>query len=424
MEDNGALYSSSTEYLDGFHYVSSTEDELWWAFYEESGSAYEPEAFVNMVSTMDLENVLKFFPTSEGFYDFENNEYIYQYKDHLGNVRLSYKDEGNQNPIVTDSNDYYSFGMSFVRNSEEDAHFGAGSYYNYKYNGKELQETGMYDYGWRQYMPDIGRSYGMDQLGEHPYQIDKSPYAFTWNNPVNFVDPDGNCPDCPSNYDIGQSWLSSDGIWYTREEGSWRGANRIVHIDGVVVPGGSSSGSFSSFSWGGLLGIGSGSSGGGSSGIGGGWGSPGNGWGIYGGGAPFPIKQRPVDDLEKQMNRKQQLEYERLQNSKIDDIATGLGINMNVKKVVINYANDIGDIGNSGKSLLKITNTIGRLTGIYGALSSTNDFLEKPSWHTGTKAALSILSVTKFVNPTVGIIMGISDISGFTDWTLIQIYGK
>jgi len=34
----------------GFHYVSSTGEELWWAFYEESGYAYEPEAFVNMVS--------------------------------------------------------------------------------------------------------------------------------------------------------------------------------------------------------------------------------------------------------------------------------------------------------------------------------------------------------------------------------------
>ena len=119
MEHNGAMYSSSTEYMDGFHYVSSTGDELWWAFYEESGSAYEPEAFVNMVSTMDLENVLKFFPTAEGFYDFENNEYIYQYKDHLGNVRLSYKDDGNKNPIVTDSNDYYPFGMNFIRNEEE-----------------------------------------------------------------------------------------------------------------------------------------------------------------------------------------------------------------------------------------------------------------------------------------------------------------
>ncbi|VXC61067.1 hypothetical protein CHRYSEO8AT_790003 [Chryseobacterium sp. 8AT] len=27
--------------------------------------------------------------------------------------------------------------------------------YNYKYNGKELQETGMYDYGARFYMPDM-----------------------------------------------------------------------------------------------------------------------------------------------------------------------------------------------------------------------------------------------------------------------------
>ncbi|WP_228445184.1 RHS repeat-associated core domain-containing protein [Chryseobacterium shandongense] len=38
--------------------------------------------------------------------------------------------------------------------------------YQYKYNGKELQETGMYDYDWRQYMPDIGRWNGMDQLTE------------------------------------------------------------------------------------------------------------------------------------------------------------------------------------------------------------------------------------------------------------------
>src|SRR5690606_38253704 len=103
-------------------------------------------------------------------------------------VRLSYKNEGNQ-PIVTDSNDYYPFGMSFVRNSEEDAHFGTGSYFNYKYNGKELQETGMYDYGWRMYMPDIGRWNGIDQLAEK--FSSNSPYNYVGNNPILIFDPDG-----------------------------------------------------------------------------------------------------------------------------------------------------------------------------------------------------------------------------------------
>ena len=104
-------------------------------------------------------------------------------------MRLSYKNEGNQNPIVTDSNDFYPFGMNFVRNSEEDAHFGTGSYFNYKYNGKELQETGMYDYGARMYMPDIGRWGVVDPLAEKYRRW--SLYNYVMNNPLRFIDPDG-----------------------------------------------------------------------------------------------------------------------------------------------------------------------------------------------------------------------------------------
>ncbi|MBW8524872.1 RHS repeat-associated core domain-containing protein, partial [Chryseobacterium sp. LJ668] len=127
---NGAMYSSSTEYLDGFHYASSTGDELWWAWYKETGEAYEPEAFINMIHGSSYNSVLKFLPTSEGFYDFENNEYIYQYKDHLGNVRVSYKNGIDNKLTVTDSNDYYPFGMNFIRNPEAEAYFGTGSYKN------------------------------------------------------------------------------------------------------------------------------------------------------------------------------------------------------------------------------------------------------------------------------------------------------
>ncbi|MDG4655298.1 RHS repeat-associated core domain-containing protein, partial [Chryseobacterium arthrosphaerae] len=60
---------------------------------------------------------------------------------------------------------------------------------SYKYNGKELQETGMFDYGWRQYMPDLGRWNGMDQLAES--YLSTSPYAYVANNPVSLTDPDG-----------------------------------------------------------------------------------------------------------------------------------------------------------------------------------------------------------------------------------------
>ncbi|AZA51541.1 RHS repeat-associated core domain-containing protein [Chryseobacterium sp. G0201] len=69
------------------------------------------------------------------------------------------------------------------------AYFGQGSYKNNKYNGKELQETGMYSYGWREYMPDIARWNGIDQLAENYFST--SPYAYVLNNPINMFDPDG-----------------------------------------------------------------------------------------------------------------------------------------------------------------------------------------------------------------------------------------
>jgi len=52
------------------------------------------------------------------------------------------------------------------------------------------------DYGARWYDPAVGRFTSVDALSDEPEQIDKSPFAYVWDNPISLNDPDGNCPNC------------------------------------------------------------------------------------------------------------------------------------------------------------------------------------------------------------------------------------
>lgn len=73
------------------------------------------------------------------------------------------------------------------------------SYYKspYKFNGKELdEETGLYYYGARYYNPKTSIWLSVDPLAEQGPNW--SPYCYTFNNPINLVDPDGRWPDLPS----------------------------------------------------------------------------------------------------------------------------------------------------------------------------------------------------------------------------------
>jgi RHS repeat-associated protein len=232
---NCNTFTDVTDYLDGFQYLSSLssgsggsgDPSEMQAFSTESSKAMEIQAYslesLNTTTLGAKTPDLQFFPTAEGFYDYKKDLYIYQYKDHLGNVRVSFTRTSAGILEVMDNNDFYPFGMNHFGTGS--AMFGAGSYKNYKYNGKELQETGMYDYGARFYMADIGRWGVVDALSEKYRR--HSVYNYAVNNPLRFIDPDGNGVE-----DRVSSIYSSD---YNRAY-AWGADRGLLALNGLTVP--------------------------------------------------------------------------------------------------------------------------------------------------------------------------------------------
>nr|WP_315239948.1 DUF6443 domain-containing protein [uncultured Flavobacterium sp.] len=142
------------------------------------------------------DGVLKFFSQPEGYVAYNNGvfDYIYQYKDHLGNVRLSYGDADNNGSVssaeIVEENNYYPFGMK--HKGYNTVSTSTNPVLKLKYNSKELQDElglNLYDYGARNYDPAIGRWMSIDPLGEKYFGA--TPYNYVLNSPINSIDPDG-----------------------------------------------------------------------------------------------------------------------------------------------------------------------------------------------------------------------------------------
>lgn len=129
------------------------------------------------------------------------SQYVYQYKDHLGNIRLSYKDvnQNNANPEslqIQEENNYYPFGLKHkgynnVQNGRD---------HKYGFGGKEEQDDNLggnqlnwLDFGARNYDAALGRWMNLDPLAEKMRR--HSPYNYAFNNPIYFIDPDGMAPE-------------------------------------------------------------------------------------------------------------------------------------------------------------------------------------------------------------------------------------
>jgi RHS repeat-associated protein len=117
-------------------------------------------------------------------------QYEYTLKDHLGNSRVTFRDKNGVAELLQE-NHYYPFGMN------QEGKW-ASTPNKYQYNGKELNEDlglNWNDYGARMYDAAIGRWNAIDPLAEKYGRW--SPYNYTMNNPIRFIDPDGNAPTAP-----------------------------------------------------------------------------------------------------------------------------------------------------------------------------------------------------------------------------------
>ncbi len=161
--------TSVTEYWDGFQYL---QDNL--QFFAQ------PEGYIAVGE--DVATSARTF------------NYVYSYADHLGNVRLSYSDlDGDGSitvaEIVKESN-YYPFGL--LHQGYNNVVHAYGSMYNYGFGGKELQQEngiGWLDFGSRNYDPELGRWMNIDPQSGRYHSL--SPFAAMGNNPIIFVDPNG-----------------------------------------------------------------------------------------------------------------------------------------------------------------------------------------------------------------------------------------
>jgi RHS repeat-associated protein len=131
-------------------------------------------------------------PNGQGGYD-----YGYRLKDHLGNIRLTFIDFDHNGSIalseITEENNYYPFGLKHQGYNNTISSNTNAVASKFKYNGKELNDElglDLYDYGARYHMLDLGRFTTQDALAEYYY--DQSPYNYVANNPISFLDPDGN----------------------------------------------------------------------------------------------------------------------------------------------------------------------------------------------------------------------------------------
>ncbi|QTE24564.1 DUF6443 domain-containing protein [Polaribacter cellanae] len=144
---------------------------------------------------------LEFFNHAEGYASPNGTtgnvwKYVYQYKDHLGNVRLSYSD-ANKNSSITQSeiieeSNYYPFGLKHKGYNNVVSSNGNSTAQKFGFQGQELQEDlnlNWSSFKWRNADPAIGRFFNIDPLAED--FVHNGTYNFSENRVIDAIELEG-----------------------------------------------------------------------------------------------------------------------------------------------------------------------------------------------------------------------------------------
>ena len=162
-------------------------------------------------TTYDLE----FFNHAEGYVEPYSagkggilHRYVYQHKDHLGNIRVSYSDYDNDGTVdilrdgvdvdgdsdlaseIVQTKDYYPFGLQIKHGASSQMSVVNGRNHKYGYNGMEREDSfgfNMDEMDMRFYDVAIGRWQVLDPVIHHSF----STYSAFDNNPIFWADPSG-----------------------------------------------------------------------------------------------------------------------------------------------------------------------------------------------------------------------------------------
>jgi RHS repeat-associated protein len=169
-------------------------------FGKEAGTDYEVQDLLQVPDIseyyQDSTQTMKTSGNGGGVDPYTTPRVVYYYHpDYLGNVEY-----------ITDANglpyQYFWYSPWGETLKEEPAAISGWSS-PYRFNGKEQdEETGLYYYGARYYNPQVSLWLSVDAMASKAHNLPLSPYNFSANNPIMYVDPDGN--DWFENSETGQ----------------------------------------------------------------------------------------------------------------------------------------------------------------------------------------------------------------------------